>query len=110
MISADTIKIAADTRNYGIQRKSNYIATCKNKICGDEITVEIEVSNSIVKRMLYETESCIFCQASASLLSKLIKKTNIEKLTLDINKIIMSGKKKILFLKISTDILKYFFK
>ena len=99
MISADLIKIAADTRNYGIQRKSNYITTCKNKICGDEITVEIEVSNSIVKRMLYETESCIFCQGSASLLSKLIKKTNIEKLSLDINKIIMSGKKKNIILK-----------
>ena len=96
MISAEIIKMASDTSNYGIKRTSNHIATCKNKICGDKITVEIEISNNIVKKMSYETESCVFCQASASLLSKLIKKSNIEQLFLDVNNIKMLHKKKII--------------
>jgi len=109
MISTEIIKIASNTSNYGIKRKSNYIATCKNKICGDKITVEIEISNNIVKKMSYETESCVFCQASASLLSKLVKKSNIEQLFLDINNIKMLHKKKKLSLKISTNLLKNYF-
>jgi NifU-like protein involved in Fe-S cluster formation len=63
MISSEIIKIASDTSNYGIKENSNLIATSKNKICGDEITIEIEVFNNKVERMSYETESCIFCQA-----------------------------------------------
>jgi len=109
MISTEIIKIASDTSNYGIKRKSNYIATCKNKICGDKITVEIEISNNIVKKMSFETESCVFCQASASLLSKLVKKSNIEQLFLDINNIKTLHEKKILSLKKSTNFLKNYF-
>ena len=63
MISPEIIKIASDTSNYGIKENSNLIATSKNKICGDEITIEIEMFNNKVEKMSYETESCIFCQA-----------------------------------------------
>ena len=68
MISAEIIKIASDTSNCGIKKNSNFIASSKNKICGDTITVQVEIFNRKVERMSYETESCIFCQASASLL------------------------------------------
>jgi nitrogen fixation NifU-like protein len=99
MISSEIIKIASDTSNYGIKENSNLIATSKNKICGDEITIEIEVFNNKVERMSYETESCIFCQASASLLSKIIKRSNIEILRNDLNEINMSHKSKKIVLK-----------
>jgi nitrogen fixation NifU-like protein len=82
MISSEIIKIASDTSNYGIKKKSNYIATTKNRICGDKITVEIEMSKNIIKKMYYETESCIFCEAAASLLSRLIKKNTIKEFLL----------------------------
>ena len=78
MISSEIIKIASDTRNYGIKKKSLYVATCKNRLCGDRITVEVEISKNIIKKMHYETESCVFCEASASLLSKIIKKKTIK--------------------------------
>ena len=94
MISSEIIKIASDTSNYGIKKNSDHIATSKNKLCGDKITIEIVVSNSKIDRMFYETESCIFCQASASLLSKIIKKSNIDSLREDVNEINMSYKKK----------------
>ena len=99
MINPEIIKIASDTSNYGIKESSNHIATSKNKICGDEITIEIEVFNNKVERMSYETESCIFCQASASLLSKIIKRSNIEILRNDLNEINMSHKSKKIVLK-----------
>ena len=99
MISPEIIKIASDTTNYGIQNNSNHIATSKNRICGDKITIEIEVRNNKVQRMSYETESCIFCQASASLLSKLIKRSNVQNIQNDITAINMSHKNQKIILK-----------
>ena len=82
MINQQVIKFAADTSNYGNKKISNYIGTCKNKICGDKITVELEIKEKKIKNMTYETESCVFCQASASLISKIIKNQNINKISL----------------------------
>jgi nitrogen fixation NifU-like protein len=99
MIGPEIIKIAADTSNYGVNKNSNLIGTSKNKICGDIITVEIEIFDNKIQKMSYETESCIFCQASASLLSKVIIKSNIDILRNDINDINMSQKSKKVLLK-----------
>jgi len=99
MISTEIIKIASDTSNCGIKENSNFISTSKNKFCGDIITVEIEIYNNKIERMYYDTESCIFCQASASLLSSIVKKSNIENLRIDVNEIIMSHKNKKIILK-----------
>ena len=49
--------------------------------------------------MFYDTESCIFCQASASLLSRIIKKSNIKTLRNDVNEINLSNKNKKILLK-----------
>tara|TARA_B110000967_G_C18388655_1_gene318869 strand:+ start:101 stop:508 length:408 start_codon:yes stop_codon:yes gene_type:complete len=99
MISPEIIKIASDTSNCGIKKNSDLTATCKNKICGDKITIGIEIFNNKIQKMSYETESCIFCQASASLLSKIIKKSNIENLKNDVSEITMSFKNKKIVLK-----------
>tara|TARA_B110000259_G_scaffold187390_1_gene241431 strand:+ start:867 stop:1274 length:408 start_codon:yes stop_codon:yes gene_type:complete len=99
MISSEIIKIASDTSNCGIKKNSSYIATSKSKICGDKITVEIKISNNKIERMYYETESCIFCQASASLLSNIIIKANIKNLQTDLNEINMAHKSKKIILK-----------
>jgi len=99
MISPEIIKIASDTSNYGIKENSHFTATAKNKMCGDTITVAIEITNNKLERMSYDTESCIFCQASASLLSKIIRKSNIENLRNDVNEINMSHKNKKIILK-----------
>ena len=99
MISTEIIRIAADTSNSGINKNSNLIASSKNKFCGDKITIEIEIFKNKIEKMSYETESCIFCQASASLLSKIIKKSNIDNLRDDVNEINMSHKRKKVVLK-----------
>ena len=94
MIRPEIIKIASDISNYGIKKKSNLIAMSKNKVCGDKITIEIEAFQNKIENMYYETESCIFCQASASLLSKIVKNSNIENLKNDVNQINSSHKSK----------------
>ena len=99
MISPEIIKIASDISNYGIRKDSSLIATSKNTICGDKITVEIEILNDKVEKMSYETESCVFCQASASLLSKVIKKSNIMNLQSDVEEINRLHKKRKIILK-----------
>ena len=45
----------------------------KNKNCGDIINLEVIIKNQKFKSMRYETESCIYCQASASFLAYSIK-------------------------------------
>ena len=99
MISAEIIKIASDTSNYGIKKNLNLVSTSKNKICGDKIIIAIEILNNKIEKMFYETEACIFCQASASLLSRIIKRSNIDNLRNDINEINMSHKNKKIVLK-----------
>jgi nitrogen fixation protein NifU and related proteins len=87
MINQNIIKFAADTTNYGIKKNSNVVATTKNKICGDKITVELEISGKIIKKMNYETDACVYCQASASLLSKSVKNKKTNSLPLVVNNV-----------------------
>ena len=87
MIDRSILKIASDTKNYGLKNKSSFKASGKNKLCGDKITIELDISAGKIKRMFYETESCLFCQASASLLSKVIKSVEINELIAEINSI-----------------------
>jgi len=92
MINQNIIEMASDTKNYGIKNKSKNIATCKNSLCGDKITVELIFLREKVSKMYYETESCIFCQASASLLSKSIQNLKIKDFSNNLNDIISNKK------------------
>ena len=78
MISKEIIKIANNTSNVGLDNKYSHKVSLKNKLCGDKITLELIVLKKKILSMKYETESCIYCEASASLLSKKINKFNIQ--------------------------------
>ena len=86
IINKKILKLAYDLSNYGIKKKSKYTSNLKNKKCGDKIKVELQIKNKKIINMCYETESCILCQASASLLSKSVKNTPIK----DLDKILKS--------------------
>ena len=73
MINNEIIKLAANTKNAGLKNKYSHKVSLKNTICGDKITLEITVNDKRIISMNYETESCIYCEASASLLSQKIK-------------------------------------
>ncbi len=95
IIDQKILNLASDTSNFGLKNRSQFYASHKNKKCGDKIKIELEIKNNKVKKMYYETESCILCQASASLLSKNIKNTFVK----EVDKIIFSKKFKSLLSK-----------
>ena len=94
MISEDIIKIASNTSNVGLKNKFSHKISLKNSTCGDKITLEIVVNRKRVSSMKYETESCIFCEASASLLSHNIKFINIKDIKNDFIKLKSISRKK----------------
>jgi len=76
MIDKQIIKIASNTENHGVLNNHTHSSKLKNAICGDEMKVYLIIENDAIKDFKYECESCIYCQASVSLLSrKAIKKT-----------------------------------
>ena len=78
MINKEIIRIASNTSNVGLNNKYSHKISLKNKLCGDKITIELIVLKKKILSMKYETESCVYCEASASLLSKKIKKFDIQ--------------------------------
>ena len=87
MISNEIIKFASNTSNVGLTNKYTFKSTKKNSMCGDLIKVELILKNSKIYSMKYETESCILCEASASLLSKKIKNLPIKTIKEELNKL-----------------------
>ena len=77
MINNKIIKIALNTKNVGLTNKYNFKSNLKNSLCGDKIELELIVKNSKINSMKYETESCVYCEASASLLSTKIKNLDL---------------------------------
>ena len=78
MIDDSIIKLASNTSNFGLQNKYSHKISLKNNLCGDKIAIEIIANNKRIVSMKYETESCIYCEASASLLSRKVKKLKIK--------------------------------
>ena len=80
MIDKEIIKIASNTENHGVLDSHTHYSKLKNAICGDEMKVYLIVQNDAVKDFKYECKSCIYCQASVSLLSRNAKNKSIEEI------------------------------
>ena len=78
----ELIKLAANTKSFGLKGHAQFKNILKNKNCGDEIKIEFDLKNKQISNFRYEGEVCIYCQASASLLSKNINKLNWDSLGL----------------------------
>ena len=84
MINSNIIKIASLTSNAGLKNKYTHKSSVKNSLCGDHIKMEFIADKSKIKSIRYETESCILCEASASLFSRKVKGINIKVLIREI--------------------------
>ena len=84
MIDLNILKIASDTEYHGLKNVFSHQTRIKNKVCGDFIKIEIQVKKDKIYVMRYETDSCVFCQASASILAKKIKIFSISDLKQDV--------------------------
>ena len=78
MIDKEIIKIASNTENHGALDNHTHSSKLKNAICGDEMKIYLIVKNDKITNFKYECESCIYCQASVSLISRKAKNKSIE--------------------------------
>ena len=85
MITSEILKIASNNKNVGLTNKYTFKSSLKNPLCGDKIKLELDIKKSKLNSMKYETESCVYCEASASLLSTTIKNLNINTIKRELN-------------------------
>ena len=75
------IEIASHTENQKVIKNYTHQSKNKNPLCGDEMEISLIVKDNIVEDIGYQCKSCIYCQASVSLLSRFVMQTPIEKIT-----------------------------
>ena len=81
------LEIAAHTENNKVVENYTHKSKHKNPLCGDEMEISLIVKEDVVKDMGYQCKSCVYCQASVSLLSRKIKEKKVD----DIKKFIKIG-------------------
>jgi nitrogen fixation NifU-like protein len=67
----EVLKIAANTDNNRNIENRTHVSKLKNSLCGDEMRIELILKNEKILDFGYQGKSCVYCQASASLLSKI---------------------------------------
>ena len=79
MIDKEVIKIASNTENHGVLDNHTHFSKLKNSICGDDMKIYLIIKDEEISSLKYKCESCIYCQASVSLLSRSAKNKSVKK-------------------------------
>ena len=74
------LEIASNTENHKVIKGYTHKSRDKNPLCGDEMEISLIVKDNIVEDIGYQCKSCIYCQASVSLLSRWVIKSPIKKI------------------------------
>ena len=74
------LEIASNTENNKVINNFTHQSKNKNPICGDEMEISLVVKNDTVIDMGYQCKSCVYCQASVSLLSQKIKNKKLKEI------------------------------
>jgi len=73
-------------RNFAVPPNANHSAVGHNPLCGDQITVLVELEGDIIKSIGFQGAGCAISKASASLMTEAVKGK-----TLDAAKEIFAG-------------------
>ncbi len=76
----EILKIASNTENHKILTNFSHSSKQKNPLCGDEMQISLKISNNKILDFAYQCKSCIYCQASASVLSRVSINNTIDKI------------------------------
>ena len=68
-MNLEILKIAPNTKNFKDIKKYTHHSKSKNPLCGDEIHIKLVISDQKIIDFGYQGKSCIYCQATASILS-----------------------------------------
>ena len=79
-MNLEIINIAANTKNNKDIKNHTHFIKLKNSICGDEIQIKLIIKGEKITNIGYQTDSCIYCQASESLLSKISMNSKKDKI------------------------------
>ena len=74
------LEIASHTENNKVIENFTHKSKNKNPLCGDEMEISLIVKNNVIKDLGYQCSSCVYCQASVSLLSRKIKNRKVDDL------------------------------
>ena len=74
------LEIASHTENHKVLENYTHKSKHKNPLCGDVMEISLIVKDEIVKDMAYQCKSCVYCQASVSLLSRKIREKQINQI------------------------------
>ena len=66
----EILNIASNTDNNRNIKNHTHHSKLKNSLCGDEIHIKLIMKKNKIIDFGYQSKSCVYCQASASLLSK----------------------------------------
>ena len=69
-------------RNFGVLEQYTCTAEGNNPMCGDQLTVYIDIKDDIVSDVSYRARGCAISIASASIMSSMIKGRTIEEVHL----------------------------
>ena len=72
------LEIASHTDNNRVLTNPTHNFKNKNPLCGDEMEISLVVKDEIAQDMGYQCKSCVYCQASVSLLSRKIKNKKVD--------------------------------
>ncbi|MBD1157120.1 iron-sulfur cluster assembly scaffold protein [Pelagibacterales bacterium SAG-MED20] len=75
------LEIASNTENHRVIKNYTHQSKNKNPLCGDELEISLIVKDDVVQDIGYQCRSCVYCQASVSLLSKWVMQVPIEKIS-----------------------------
>ena len=84
----EILNLASDTNNNKDIKNHTHFSKLKNSLCGDEIQIKLIVKDDKIVDFGYQGHSCVYCQASVSLLSKISinnKKNKLNELCDDAN-------------------------
>ena len=74
------LEIASNTENHKVIKNYTHQSKNKNPICGDVMEISLIVKNDLIEDMGYQCKSCVYCQASVSMLSNNIKNKKIKEI------------------------------
>ena len=74
------LEIASNTENNKVLNNHTHKSKNKNPLCGDEMEISLIVKDDKVVDIGYQCKSCVFCQASVSLLSRNIKNKKVKEI------------------------------